>query len=174
VRSGVYIVDRRSRCLCGRVPFKGRRNRTDRDQLRHVELLGELRLALGADPIGVHLLPPHQTSEPATPSPPAAAATTRLQCHQGRRRCRGRRQRTGLSGRIPSEGGEGHLVPRIVRGGWTERKAERRARGVDRDGKSSAVGRSFPLSLSCFLVPTGHSRAFLWYLCWKLAEFFIL
>jgi hypothetical protein len=121
VRSGVCIADRRSRCLCGcaacagdlasgervgsRVPFKGRRNRTDRDQLRHVELLGELRLALGADPIGVHLLPPHQASEPATPSPPAAAAATRLQCHQGRRRCRGRRQRTGLSGRIRSEGG---------------------------------------------------------------------
>lgn len=52
-----------------------------------------------------------------------------------------------------------------LRGGWTERKTERGARGVDGDGKSSPsrfLGSRFPLAVS---------RAFFWYrLCWKLVR----
>ena len=134
---------------------QGRRNSTDGDQLRHVELLGELRLALGADPIGVHLLPPHQAPEPAPTSPPAAAAAPRLQCHQDRWLGRTKNRPfspDSIRGRIRASGWF-----RGLRCDWTERRTERRkrrARGVDGHGKSSDGDRSCSLSLSWLAVPS--------------------
>jgi hypothetical protein len=113
---------------------QGRRNCTDGDQLRHVELLGELHLALGR---GSCWSPPASAASGSGTRRPMPSRHSRcspppMPSRSSARQDRGPAFIAGLDQRA-DEGIWFHGL----RDGWTERKTERRKRrviGVDRDG----------------------------------------